>query len=99
MGIRRANVGFSGHQRRGSRTRKTADLYQHRKRFALWDKQHQCKVPAGQRLIIEYVSGFVFAPVSSTLTKVVTMAVTDPGLGLNGAGFSRVPRNEGQHDI
>ena len=27
---------------------------------------NQCKVPAGQRLIIEYVSGFVFAAPSSS---------------------------------
>ena len=47
----------------------------------------QCKVPAGQRLIIEHVSGFVFEPVSSKLNTVVSMVVTDPGLGLNGASF------------
>src|SRR5581483_4507298 len=38
-----------------------------------------CKVPAGHRLIIEYVSGFVFAPASAKQTAEVTMAVTDPG--------------------
>ena len=43
----------------------------------------QCKVPAGQRLIIEHVSGFVFEPVSPKLNTVVSMVVTDPGLGLN----------------
>ena len=47
----------------------------------------QCKVPAGQRLIIEYVSGYIFEPVSPKQTSVVSMVVTDPGLGLNGAGF------------
>jgi hypothetical protein len=52
---------------------------------------NQCKVPAGQRLIIEYVSGFIFAPPSSNQTRSVTMAVTDPGLGLNGAGFHIFP--------
>jgi hypothetical protein len=52
---------------------------------------NQCSVPAGQRLIIEYVSGYIFAPVSSSQTKVVTMAVTDQVLGLNGAGFHVFP--------
>jgi hypothetical protein len=52
---------------------------------------NQCKVPAGQRLVIEYVLGFIFAPPSSSQTKSVTMAVTDPGLGLNGAGFHVFP--------
>jgi len=52
---------------------------------------NQCKVPAGQRLIIEYASGFVFAAPSSSQTTSVTMAVTDPGLGLNGAGFHVFP--------
>lgn len=52
---------------------------------------NQCKVPAGRRLIIEYVSGFVFAPPSSSQTTSVTMAITDPGLGLNGAGFHVFP--------
>jgi len=47
----------------------------------------QCKVPAGQRLIIEHVSGFVFEPVSPKQNTVVSMVVTDPGLGLNGASF------------
>lgn len=48
---------------------------------------NQCKVSAGQRLIIAYVPGFTFAPVSSNQITSVTMAVTDQGLGLNGAGF------------
>ena len=52
---------------------------------------NQCKVPAGQRLIIEYVSGFVFAPPSANQTTSVTMAITDQGLGLNGAGFHVFP--------
>lgn len=52
---------------------------------------NQCKVPAGQRLIIEYVSGYIFAPASPSQTKSVTMAVTDQGLGLNGAGFHVFP--------
>ena len=47
----------------------------------------QCKVPAGQRLIIEYVSGYIFEPVSPKQTSVVSMVVTDPGLGLNGNSF------------
>jgi hypothetical protein len=52
---------------------------------------NQCRVPIGQRLIIEYVSGYIFAPASSSQTKVVTMAVTDQGVGLNGAGFHVFP--------
>ena len=52
---------------------------------------NQCKVPADRRLIIEYASGFVFAPPSSSQTTSVTMAITDPGLGLNGAGFHVFP--------
>jgi hypothetical protein len=52
---------------------------------------NQCKVPAGQRLIIEYASGFVFEPPSAKQTTSVTMAVTDPSLGLNGAGFHVFP--------
>ena len=48
---------------------------------------NQCTVPAGQRLIIEYVSGFVFEPTSSKQTTVVSMVVKDAGLGLNGASF------------
>jgi hypothetical protein len=52
---------------------------------------NQCKVPAGRRLIIEYASGFVFAPASASQTTSVTMAITDPVLGLNGAGFHVFP--------
>lgn len=47
----------------------------------------QCKVPAGRRLIIEYVSGFVFQPLSPRQTVSVAMAVTAPQLGINGASF------------
>jgi hypothetical protein len=52
---------------------------------------NQCKVPAGKRLIITYVSGFVFEPLSSKQNTVVTMAITDQQLGLNGAGFHNFP--------
>ena len=52
---------------------------------------NQCIVPAKQRLIIEYVSGYIFAPVSPAGTMSVTMAVTDPGFGLNEAGFHIFP--------
>jgi hypothetical protein len=52
---------------------------------------NQCKVLAGQRLIIENVSGFIFAAPSSSQTMSVTMAVTDQDLGLNGAGFHVFP--------
>jgi hypothetical protein len=46
-----------------------------------------CTVPAGQRLIIEHVSGYVFLPPSTNTTTGVQIVVTDPGLGLNGAAF------------
>jgi hypothetical protein len=52
---------------------------------------NQATVPQGYRLIIEYVSGFIFRPPSSALNYVTTMAVTDPALGLNGAGFHVFP--------
>ena len=52
---------------------------------------NQATVPKGQRLIIEYVSGYIFLPPSPALNTVVTMAVTDPALGLNGAGFHVFP--------
>ena len=52
---------------------------------------NQATVPQGYRLIIEYVSGFIFQPPSSALNSVTTMAVTDPALGLNGAGFHVFP--------
>jgi hypothetical protein len=46
-----------------------------------------CTVPAGQRLIIEYVSGFTFirTPTETTQTATgVSFLVNDPQLGLNG---------------
>ena len=52
---------------------------------------NQATIPQGYRLIIEYVSGFIFRPPSSALNYVTTMAVTDPALGLNGAGFHIFP--------
>jgi hypothetical protein len=86
------NVGLCCKNSSSRRTRKAAHLCQHRKWFALGTSStNQCSVPAGQRLIIEYVSGYIFAPVSSSQTKVVTMAVTDQVLGLNGAGFHVFP--------
>ena len=52
---------------------------------------NQATVPQGYRLIIEYVSGYIFQPPSSALNSATTMAVTDPALGLNGAGFHVFP--------
>ena len=52
---------------------------------------NQASVPKGQRLIIEYVSGYIFLPPSAALNTAVTMAVTDPALGLNGSGFHVFP--------
>jgi hypothetical protein len=52
---------------------------------------NQATVPQGYRLIIEYVSGYIFQPPSSALNSATTMAVTDPALGLNGAGFHIFP--------
>jgi hypothetical protein len=52
---------------------------------------NQATVPKKYRLIIEYVSGYIFRPPSSFLNYVTTMAVTDPALGLNGAGFHVFP--------
>ena len=52
---------------------------------------NQATVPQGYRLIIEYVSGYIFRPPSSALNYVTTMAVTDPALGLNDAGFHVFP--------
>lgn len=46
-----------------------------------------CTVPAGQRLIIEHVSGYVFLPSSTDTTVGVSIVVTDAGLGLAGAAF------------
>jgi hypothetical protein len=52
---------------------------------------NQATVPQEYRLIIEYVSGFIFRPPSPALNSETTMAVTDPALGLNGAGFHIFP--------
>jgi len=52
---------------------------------------NQATVPQEYRLIIEYVSGYIFQPPSSALNSGTTMAVTDPALGLNGAGFHIIP--------
>ena len=46
-----------------------------------------CTVPAGQRLIIEHVSGYAFVPASANPTVAVSLVITDPELGLNGAAF------------
>jgi hypothetical protein len=47
-----------------------------------------CTVPAGQRLIIEHVSGFVFLPTNpANTTTGVSIVITDPGLGLSSAAF------------
>lgn len=46
-----------------------------------------CTVPAGQRLIIEHVSGYDFVPTSASTTVAVSLVVTDPALGLNEAAF------------
>jgi hypothetical protein len=57
---------------------------------------NQATVPKGRRLIIEYVSGYIFRPPTADLNASTTMAVTDPALGLNGAGFhvfSAIKRN------
>jgi len=43
-----------------------------------------CTVPPGQRLIIEYVSGFTFIRNTDQTTTVVSLLVNDPQLGLNG---------------
>jgi hypothetical protein len=52
---------------------------------------NQATVPQEYRLIIEYVSGYIFQPPSSALNSATTMAITDPALGLNGAGFHIFP--------
>jgi hypothetical protein len=43
-----------------------------------------CTVPQGQRLIIEYVSGFTFIRNTDQTTTAVSLLVNDPQLGLNG---------------
>jgi hypothetical protein len=52
---------------------------------------NQATVPKGRRLIIEYVSGYIFQPPSSALNSSTSMAVTDPALGLNGNSFHTFP--------
>ena len=42
-----------------------------------------CTVPSGQRLIIEYVSGFTFIRNTNQTTTEVTLSVGDPQLGLD----------------
>jgi hypothetical protein len=46
-----------------------------------------CEVPIGQRLIIEHVSGYVFVTKTTDTATSVSLVVTDPQLGLNGAAF------------
>ena len=50
-----------------------------------------CKVPAGQRLIIEYVSGYAFLPPSSSQFTSINIVIKDSQLGLNGAAFHIFP--------
>ena len=47
----------------------------------------RCTVPAGQRLIIEYVSGFAFRFASADTTLAVSLVVSAPSLGLNDGAF------------
>jgi hypothetical protein len=49
--------------------------------------QNQCTIPAGKQLVIEHVSGFIFKSPSGNQATSVSMVVTDPKLGLQGAGF------------
>jgi hypothetical protein len=50
--------------------------------------ESRCTVPAGQRLIIEHVSGYVFLPTNpANTTTGVSIIITDPGLGLSSAAF------------
>ncbi|MGA7953702.1 MAG: hypothetical protein WCA07_09300 [Gloeobacterales cyanobacterium] len=49
--------------------------------------QNQCTVPVGKQLVIEHVSGFIFKSPSGIQTTSTSMVVTDPKLGLQGAGF------------
>lgn len=51
------------------------------------DVSNECQVPAGQRLIIDHVSGYAFLPTSTDTTIAVQIVITDPQLGLKGAGF------------
>jgi len=43
-----------------------------------------CTVPPGQRLVIEYVSGFTFIRNTTQTATEVALLVNDPQLGLNG---------------
>ena len=43
-----------------------------------------CTVPAGQRLIIDYVSGFTIIRNTNQTATEVSLLVSDPQLGLNG---------------
>jgi hypothetical protein len=43
-----------------------------------------CTVPPGQRLVIEYVSGFTFIRNTTKTATEVSLLVNDPQLGLNG---------------
>lgn len=43
-----------------------------------------CTVPAGQRLVIEHVSGYVFIRNTSQTATEVSLLINDPQLGLNG---------------
>jgi hypothetical protein len=47
----------------------------------------RCTVPAGQRLIIEYVSGYAFRFASTDTTFDVALVVSAPSLGLNDGAF------------
>jgi hypothetical protein len=50
-----------------------------------------CTVPAGQRLVITFVSGYTFEPLSSKQNRAVSMVITDQQLGLNGNSFHIFP--------
>lgn len=45
-----------------------------------------CPVPAGQRLVIQHVSGYAFLPTSTANTVAISLVLTDPILGINQAG-------------
>lgn len=46
-----------------------------------------CPVPAGQRLVIQHVSGYAFLPASTDNTVAVSIVITDSRQGLNEAAF------------
>jgi hypothetical protein len=46
-----------------------------------------CTVPAGNRLITDHVSGYVFVATSPRTTVTVQIVIKDPRLGLNDAAF------------